>query len=153
MAISWAKGFQFKAKAEDAKRVMDELAVKGKLTAANLVEISKPEDAPLHNDFEWNDTIAAQKWREQTGRTMIAMIVVTPDKDEEEKTPVRCYFNIEKTSPIYTPTEVIFSDEAKTERLLEVAKRELKSFLVKYRTLTKLAGICNAIEELLDEDE
>ena len=131
---------------------MNQLASEGRLTPANLVEISKPEDAPLHNEFEWNDTIAAQKWREQTGRVMIASIVVTPDSEEKAK-PVRCFFNIEHASPEYLPTEVIYSDEYKKNRLLEIAKRELMSFKIKYQQLAELAGIMNAIDMLLNEED
>ena len=150
MGISWVKGSHFKVSAEVAKGVMDGLAQEGRLTPAELVEASRPENAPLHGEFEWNDSIAAEKWREQTGRVMIASISVTVDKDEET-IPVRAYFNIEHVSHEYIPTEVIMSDDAKRERLLDIAKRELASFKVKYATLTELAGVMNAIDDLMNE--
>lgn len=152
MGVSWVYGSHFKTDATVAKGVMDQLASEGRLTPAELVEVSRPEDAPLHNEFEWNDSIAARKWREQTGRVMIASIQVVADAEEDQK-PVRAYFNIEKTSAEYIPTEIIFSDEAKKNRLLEIAKRELRSFKVKYITLTELAGVMNAIDDLMREDD
>ena len=63
MAVTWAKGSVFKADPNIAKDVMDQLSAEGRLSPLDLVEASRPEDAPLHNEFEWNDTIAAQKWR------------------------------------------------------------------------------------------
>ena len=152
MAVSWVKGSRFKTDPNVAKAVMDQLSAEGRLSPAELVEVSRPEDAPLHNEFEWDDQVAAQKWREQTGRVMIASIVVIPDK-EENKQPVRAFFNIECGTHEYIPTEVIFSDEAKKERLLEIAKRELLSFKVKYQTLTQLAGVINAIDEFMKESD
>lgn len=152
MGISWCKGSCFKAKAEVAKQVMDELAREGRLSPAELVEVSRPKDAPLHQDFfDLSDKGAAQKWREYRATVMIGSIVVTPDADEEAK-PIRAYFNIERGTHEYVPTEVIFSDEAKRERLLEIAKRELLSFKGKYQTLTELAGVMNAIDEVMRED-
>lgn len=151
MGVCWVKGSHFKTDANIAKGVMDQLASEGRLTPADLVEASRAEDAPLHDEFEWNDSIAAEKWREQTGRVMIASIQVTVEK-EETKLPVRAYFNIEHKSAEYIPTEVIFSDEAKKERLLDIAKRELQSFRTKYFTLSELAGVMNAIDEVLKED-
>lgn len=148
--ISWVKGSRFKVSAEVAKSVMDQLASKGRLSPAELVEVSRPDDSPLHNEFEWDDSIAAEKWREQTGRVMIASISVTVD-DEEQSPPVRAYFNIERTSHEYIPTEVIMSDESKKERLLNIAKRELTSFKAKYQTLAELAGVIHAINEVIGD--
>lgn len=150
MAVSWAKGSVFKADPNIAKDVMDQLSAEGRLSPLDLVEASRPENAPLHGEFEWNDTIAAQKWRERTGRIMIASIVVTQEAEEEKK-PVRAFFNIERGTHEYIPTEVIFSDEAKRERLLDIAKRELVSFKSKYQSLTELAGVMNAIDEVMKD--
>ena len=153
MGISWVKGSCFKAKPEVAKQVMDQLAAEGRLSPAELVEVSRPKNAPLHNDFfDLNDRQAAQKYREYRAGIMIASIIVTPDESETAK-PVRAYFNIERGTHEYIPTEIIFSDEAKKSRLLEVAKRELLSFKAKYETLTELAGVMNAIDELINEDK
>lgn len=149
MGVCWVKGSRFKTDASIAKGVMDQLASEGRLTPADLVEVSRAKDAPLHNEFEWNDSIAAEKWREQTGRVMIASIQVTVEK-EETNTPVRAYFNIEHESHEYIPTEIIMSDEAKKERLLDIAKREMNSFRTKYSTLKELAGVIKAIDKVLD---
>lgn len=151
MGISWVKGSCFKAKPEVAKQVMDELAAEGRLSPAELVEVSRPKTAPLHEDFfDLNDKEAAQKYREGRAANMIRSIIVTPDAEEEAK-PVRAFFNIERGTHEYLPTEIIFSDEAKKARLLDVAKRELLSFKAKYETLTELAGVMNAIDELMKE--
>lgn len=150
MAVFWAKGSRFKADPNVAKAVMDQLSAEGRLSPAELVEVSRPEDAPLHNEFEWDDKVAAQLWREKTGQIMIACIVVTQEAEEEKK-PVRAYFNIERGTHEYIPTEVIFSEEAKRERLLDIAKRELLSFKSKYQSLTELDGVMNAIDEVMKD--
>lgn len=153
MGISWVKGSCFKAKPEVAKQVMDELAAEGRLSPAELVEVSRPKSAPLHDDFfDLNDKEAAQKYREGRAANMIRSIIVTPDGEEETKT-VRAYFNIERGTHEYIPTEIIFSDEEKKNRLLEIAKRELVSFKAKYQTLTELSGVMNAIDDVLKEDQ
>lgn len=150
--ISWAKGSCFKAKPEVAKQVMDELAAEGRLSPSELVEVSRPKNAPLHKDFfTLKDREAAQQWREHVARKMIGAIVVIPDSDEGAK-PVRAFFNIERGTCEYIPTEVIYSDDAKRSRLLDIAKRELVSFKSKYEALTELAGVMNAIDELMKEE-
>jgi hypothetical protein len=151
LAVSWVKGSRFKTDPNIAKEVMDQLSAEGRLSPAELVEVSRPVDAPLHNEFEWDDKVAAQLWREKTGQIMIASIVVTQDAEEDKK-PVRAYFNIERGTHEYIPTEVIFSDDAKRERLLDIAKREMVSFRTKYDSLTELAGVMKAIDEVIRED-
>ena len=149
MAISWVKGSCFKAKPEVAKQVMDELAAEGKLSPAELVEVSRPKDAPLHSDFfSLNDKQAAQKYREDLAGKMIRSIIITPDEEESTQN-VRAFFNIEYGTHEYIPTEIIFSDEEKKNRLLEIAKKELVAFKGKYQTLNELAGVMNAIDEVL----
>ena len=151
--ISWVKGSCFKTEAEVAKGVMDKLAAEGNLSPQNLVEVSRPKSAPLHNEFfSLNDKQAAQKWREDIARRMICSIVVTPDEEEDTRT-VRAFFNIERGTHEYIPTEIIYSDESKKQRLLEIAKKELMAFKAKYTTLTELSGVFRAIDSLMEEDE
>lgn len=151
MSVSWVKGSCFKAKAEIAKEVMDELAAQGRLSPAELVEVSRPKDAPLHQDFfSLTDKQAAQKFREERARIMIASIVITPES-EESLQPVRAFFNIERGTHEYIPTEIIMSDEAKKSRLLDVAMRELAAFKAKYANLTTLAGVMSAIDNVLND--
>lgn len=152
MGISWVKGSCFKAKPEVAKQVMDELAAEGRLSPAELVEVSRPKDAPLHKDFfSLTDREAAQKYREDRARIMIASIVVTQDAEEDE-VPVRAFFNIERGTHEYIPTEIIMSDEAKAARLLEIAKKEMIAFRNKYAALTELASVFDAIDSVTAQE-
>ena len=51
---TWLAGSRHKVDAEVAGRVCEELERNGGLTAERLVEASRPEDAPLHKEFEWD---------------------------------------------------------------------------------------------------
>ena len=55
MVYKWDKGSRFSVSAQVAGEVCEELEKKGELTAKNLVDVSRPEDAPLHKCFNWND--------------------------------------------------------------------------------------------------
>jgi hypothetical protein len=59
-------------KSEIVNRVLEELHEEhGHVTPDMLVEVARPEDHPLHDQFEWNDTIAAEKYRREQARQMI----------------------------------------------------------------------------------
>ena len=53
MIYQWKAGAVVKASAEDAGAQCEALSRAGKLTPAALVDLNRPEDAPLHNAFEW----------------------------------------------------------------------------------------------------
>lgn len=64
----------------DAQTVGDELRRiydgNGELTAPLVVDEARPDDAPLHPAFEWNDEIAAELHREHQARTMIRSVEI-----------------------------------------------------------------------------
>lgn len=132
----------------DANIVGDELnriyKEHGKIEPAVVVEESKPKDAPMHGMFEWDDSKAAQKYREQQARVITANIVTVVDKQKDEYT--RAYVHIESS---YQPIEVVLKSKDKTEELLQSALRELRTFEAKYRNLIQLKPIIDAIDNFI----
>lgn len=122
----------------------ERLEREGRLTAKTLVDESRPDDAPLHSEFEWRDDVAGELWREHQARNIINSIVVVNEKQE----PVRVFFNIETKSAEYFSVDTILKDEGKREALLKTALRELDAFRVKYQQLEELCGVFEAIDAL-----
>ena len=126
---------------EELERIYQQ---RGALVPAEVVEESKPADAPLHPCFEWNDEAAAQKYREQQARTLIGCIVeVRPP--EEGPTEVRAFVRAQSS---YHPVRVVLDDETKREEMLGAALRELGWFRRKYANLTALSAVMEAIDQL-----
>ena len=46
-------------------------ANKGKVTPALVVLAARPDESPLHQYFEWDDTKAGEKYREMQARTLL----------------------------------------------------------------------------------
>lgn len=90
MIYQWKPGSRFKVDANTAGAVCGQLEAAGNLSAKSLLDASRPEDAPLHSEFEWNDSIAAEKFREGQARNIINHLVVR--LDEKPDTPVRGFF-------------------------------------------------------------
>lgn len=130
-----------------AGEITSKLADENRLTAGNLVDISRPQDAPLHDYFEWDDAIAGEEWRKSQARHLINCIVYREEKSEEEKTePVRAYYTIAEGK--YEPTQVIIRDDDKRRALKEMALKELVSFKRKYKNILKQCGIEEAVDEI-----
>lgn len=148
MVYKWKEASRIKANPDEAAVVMFDLANKNSLDAESLVEVSKPEDAPLHSDFDWNDTEAAVKWRNHQARNIINALVLVPEENEALKSqePVRAFFKITETQNNYEPTVLLISKPDTREILLRKALGELTAFQNKYSALEELASVMKAIE-------
>ena len=149
MVYQWKTGTVFKVEAAVAAEVMNKLAEENKLSAKELVEVSRPENAPLHNEFEWDNTVAAEKWREQQGRTMIgAIVTIVEDMAQQEPVRVRVYHHIEPNQPNYEPITAIVKQEDRMEMLFKNAMKELAAFKAKYSGIQAFSKLFSVIDEL-----
>lgn len=67
------------------------------LTPEMLLDAARDEDHPLHASFEWDDGVAANKWRlEQAGRMIRASqyVLYLKEKDKETPIPQRKWINL-----------------------------------------------------------
>lgn len=147
MVYKWKTGSRFKTDVNVAVKVMKGLAEKGSLTPEALVDASRPEDAPLHSEFEWDDAKAAEEWRKQTGRVMIGSVVYIQE-DQPKMPPVRAYYHIEQKESVYEPIEVILRNDEKADKLFRLAVRELSAFRDKYASIKSFASLFREIGKL-----
>lgn len=145
MVYQWKPGSRHSVSAQVAGEMCAELEKDGRLNAQTLVDVNRPEDAPLHSCFEWNDSLAAEEWREHQARNIINSITVVTMPGQE---PVRAYFNIHTKLPNYESVQAIVQQEDKYQLLLEMAKKELSAFTRKYKQLSELSKVFDAINEL-----
>ena len=128
----------------DAQKVADEIG-DGKVTPHEVLEKARDENSEFHKCFEWDDSVAAEKYRLQQARQIIINLVYAPKTKEEE--PVRC-FQITTERCTYQPTKQFLVQENEYQSLLARAKAELESFKRKYATLTELESVFEAIENI-----
>lgn len=150
MAYQWKSGTRTSTKAEIAGKVFKELENSDAgLTAQSLVDASRPKDAPMHNDFEWNDSIAAEKFRNHQAGVLIASLEVIFTEAEDAQ-PTRGYVSFKTEDKTFESIETVLLDVEKTNALFEMAMRELESFKRKYANLTEFKRLfdeINAIKE------
>lgn len=72
----------------DAQKVADEIGDK-KVTPQEILEKARDETSELHKCFEWDDSVAAERYRLQQAGNVLRMLVFTPKTSEEQ--PVRCF--------------------------------------------------------------
>ena len=144
MIYQWKTGAHIKTSAEIAGKMCAELSENGGLTAKRLLDANRPEDAPLHGEFEWNDGVAAERYRETQARHIINCICIKV----EDREPVRQYYNISIADAEYKPIHVILQNKGDTDALCSTVLRELVAIKKKYRQIKEFASVWEAIEVL-----
>lgn len=119
-----------------------------------LVEVSRPEDAPLHPAFEWNDERAAELYRVDQARSLIRSVVVVPNEEEEEDgSPIQIAFvSVGTPGPNgqagYIRTSTAMNDDGLRGRVLRDAVNQLHGWRLRFCHLQELAGIVAAIDDI-----
>ena len=150
MVYKWKEAAQIKADAQAAAAVLNDLERKGELNARSVVEVSRPEDAVLHSDFEWNDEKAAVEYRLNQARKIMQSLIVIPEvENSEQQEPVRAFFKIDVGSPTYQSIQSIMRTPSQKDMLLKMALKELQAFQQKYKRLEELADVFESIETAL----
>ena len=137
----WKISGLFKA---DPAKVAKEIGNK-EVTPQEILEKARNEKTELHKCFEWDDTVAAEKYRIIQAGNIIRNLVYMPT--ETSKEPIRV-FQISSEQSVYMPTRLFLKNADEYECLLERAKAELQAFKKRYETLAELHEIFEEIDKL-----
>lgn len=122
------------------------------LNPKTLLDASRAENAPLHNEFEWNDTNAAEKYRIEQARNIIRhLIIIRTDVDEPIRDRAFVYVGEKKTG--YKPIPEAISNEVWRANLLKAAYKDMTYFTAKYHRLEELANVIDAMQQILSEKD
>jgi hypothetical protein len=141
MIVEWKVKGIYKA---DAQKVAEEIG-KGRITPQEVLEKARDENSELHKCFEWDDSIAAEKYRLQQARAII--INLEYKSEDESKEPTRAY-QLTTVTNTYQPAEHFRVQHDEYQALLKRAKMELEAFKRRYHNLTELEAIFEAMEAL-----
>lgn len=137
-------------KAQDVGELCEKLKSTVGLSPETLLNASRSEGSLLHNQFEWNDGVAAEKYRAEQARHIICNLKVIVAENTE---PTRAFVTIQHSygsTSGYEHVVDVMSNEEKRAKLLESAKEELRWFKVRYQNLKELANVMKAIDEVCD---
>lgn len=141
--IRWS--FPHKGNAEKCYRECESLE---EVTPENVLEKARDDSTELHKCFEWDDSVASEKYRLIQARDVIRHFVVEYKTSEEKKEPIRTY-QISTTKNTYLPTRVIVQQPDEYAALLARAKEELRNFERRYNSIAELEEVFEAIDRLI----
>lgn len=137
--VKWKVDGLFKA---DANECYKEISSLEQITPKTILDFAKDEKSELHKCFEWNDGIAAEKYRTIQAGNVIRMLYIVPKNADAP--PVRVLSRTSDT--VYQPTRTFVKNQNEYEDLLKRALSELESFRLKYKTLSELEQVFEQID-------
>lgn len=125
----------------------------GRLRPRDVVEAARPDDSVAHACFEWNDSVAGEKWRQEQARKIIRHVVVVENQDDIEEDPrtTPAYVSIARPrldGQGYMGTHEALSSADTREIVISLALASLRGWRRRYGHLEELAHVVAAIEEV-----
>jgi len=115
---------------------------KGIITPSSVVEAARDQTSPLHAHFTWDDTEAAEAYREWQARGLLKRVTV---KIEGKELPAFHNVVIQITGDGerrgYVSTSIVLKDKGMTKQIIQQAIDELIFWEKKYADLKELSGV------------
>lgn len=129
------------------REALTELVIRdGALTPESVLDAAQDEASPLHSQFCWDDTEAAQRFRLYQAGSLIRRIKITVETSPEETRRVRAFVNIPSTEPgergAYIPTDTALAEHR--DVVLQQAMRDVAALRAKYANLTDFDAVLRA---------
>ena len=147
MVYKWRSGTRLPVDAQVAGDAIEALRVRagGQISPAQVVDAARSERSPLHPAFEWDNTVAATRHREDQARHLIGalVVVVSPAGEPRE---MRAFVSITQDRGTgYTALQTAMSDSDLRQQVVARALRELLQWTERYEGYVELAAVHDAI--------
>lgn len=118
---------------------------RGELTPQAVVDEAREESSPLHHRFEWNDSVAGEKYRIIQAQQIIRSVRIDFTSASGEKNSLR-EFHAARESGVperqgYLPVGEIVQDDLAFKILLRDLERDIAELKRKYGHLQEFAEI------------
>jgi len=159
---SWKANRRIKVDAGAAAKVIEKVAKKHPegLKPQYLVEEARNPRCPLHEEFTWDDSEAAELYRVQQAKYIIRSLVVTIETVRSGKTvrsqKLRSYTSLGKgetdgKDSAYHDTKEILSDAQLRKQVLLKIWRQLLNLKAQYEEYKEFAAVWAAVDEAQEE--
>lgn len=145
------KQSRFPVKAQTAGEELERInKAYGGIELKNVVNESRPKKSVLHKCFEWNDNVAAEKYRESQAGEIVRTIVTVPSETDKTE-PIRAFVSVITSNErvAYIGITEAMNNEDYSNQILQKALSELQTFKRKYQSLSELKNLFLAINNLV----
>ena len=120
----------------------------GYLEPLSVVDAARDKKSVLHAHFEWDDALAANKFRLDQARALIRSIRVE-DSDTDDG-HIQAFVSVaERGGVAYRPIDAIRTSADLQAKVLAQAERDLDAWQKRYRSLQDVCAIVQKAQELV----
>ena len=140
-------------KAQIAGDALDDLFEKndGVVVPATVVRAAKPKRSPIHNCFEWDNNVAAHKYREVQAGYLLRSIVVVHEQDDEDVEPmlIRAFVSVEsEEGRYYTTINRAFSNDEIYDNVEHQAYEDYMALYHKYKNIKLFRKVNKELDKI-----
>lgn len=152
-SYKWKDGFAYQTSADVVGGVVEQIEERdGEVTKESFLEESRPEDAPTHQMFEWDDSIAAEAYRLEQSRHIINCLQIVVEDSNKEKTSVPAVLNIASDrKAVYQNIVTVLSNEESRDLVLNRLQREVDQLIERNRHIDGFLDILRTALEKLEK--
>lgn len=123
----------------------------GDLTPSLVLDRARSEKSPLHGYFEWNDSVAGEKFRLGQAQKLITKVKVVYRNADGESKKVRKWHAVQAPTQDwnYRPIDEIADDDLASKILLADMRRDIENLKKRY---ANVAGFFEMAREILKTD-
>lgn len=126
----------------------------GQVTCQSLLDSARPQDSDAHPCYEWNDEIAAEKYRLRQSNdilnSLVRIVVEKPETAQYEKVFVNVSASDKNGHGKYVSINTAFEREDYRSNILSKALAEMQAFRFRYNRIAELANVFTAIDEAVE---
>lgn len=145
---------KYPVKAESVGKYFEGLQEQyGEVNPETMVENAKSKSNILHKCFEWDDGIAANKYRIIQANDIIRCLVVTDSRDGvvTESRAVVSVSYVEGGKKTYQTIGAALKSESARDLLLRQAMRDIDIFSEKYRQLNEIIPVIESMQDFKEK--
>lgn len=127
----------------------------GGLTPSLVVEDARDPESPLHSHFEWEDSVAAERYRHTQARRLLASVEVLIQV-RKVKVATVAYVRDPDKAPReqgYVAVAELQQDSERAKEALQYELRRVAAVLERARRLALALGLASEVDGLLDQIE
>lgn len=128
-------------------QLQDVYDANGDLTPSLVVDAARDPSHPLHQRFEWDDSVAGEAWRREQAHRLIqsVRVVYREATDKEGPRSVRAFHAVPtKNGHGYIPVDQVQRDPLMTRLVLDEMQREWTALKRRYEHFAEFAAMVRA---------
>lgn len=152
-SYKWRDGTPYTTSPEIVGGVVEGIETRdGVVTKEAFLDASRPEESPTHSMFEWDDSIAAEKYRLSQSNKIIGALQIIYDEPKGNERSVSAFVNVKSERKAeYKNIVDALSDRETRELVLERVRREVEALIERNRGIDGLADILREALAKLEE--